>query len=412
MIQLTLTDTKQTMPKQYRHPIFNRGFTIVELLIVIVIIGILATITFIAYSGIQRSATDSSAKDTLSKAVNVMKLAGVQSGSYGTSFPSTIKVSEGIGIALAEVSDSSTFCVNVTTQKYDDILWHADESGTIAEGLCSGDLINSSIIGDYNETAKIPPSYSSGTAYGDGGGLIAKTNDDWTSVTISWNQVPNADHYELQYRTGSGSWYIRRIADCPTCGNANPSYPYLTDPLYSALIPGSSTSQIWSGSYVMPGTSTTTMQYRLRSYDSGNVASSWNTVSLTPPLGSSMSTIPSLTITPSNDWSNVTIAWTKPNHNNMPSPIAEVQYRSGAGSWYIRRIADCPSCGNANPTYPYSTDPLFSAMIPYSTSSLTWSGSYVMPQTTGITFEYRVRQKSSNITGLFSNWTTTSLTKN
>ena len=37
----------------------NRGFTIVELLVVIVVIGILAAVTIVAYSGMQARATDS-----------------------------------------------------------------------------------------------------------------------------------------------------------------------------------------------------------------------------------------------------------------------------------------------------------------------------------------------------------------
>jgi type IV pilus assembly protein PilA len=40
----------------------NRGFTIVELLIVIVVIAILAAITIVAYNGIQNRAKDSSAQ--------------------------------------------------------------------------------------------------------------------------------------------------------------------------------------------------------------------------------------------------------------------------------------------------------------------------------------------------------------
>jgi len=41
------------------------GFTIVELLIVIVVIAILATITFVAYGGIQRSAAEATLKSDL-----------------------------------------------------------------------------------------------------------------------------------------------------------------------------------------------------------------------------------------------------------------------------------------------------------------------------------------------------------
>ncbi len=45
----------------------QKGFTIVELLIVIVIIGILATIGFVAFSGAQNKANKSKAESTLSQ---------------------------------------------------------------------------------------------------------------------------------------------------------------------------------------------------------------------------------------------------------------------------------------------------------------------------------------------------------
>ena len=43
----------------------NKGFTIVELLIVIVVIGILAAITIVAYNGLQQRARDSERKSEL-----------------------------------------------------------------------------------------------------------------------------------------------------------------------------------------------------------------------------------------------------------------------------------------------------------------------------------------------------------
>jgi type II secretion system protein G len=46
----------------------QRGFTIVELLIVIVVIGILAAITIVAYNGIQERARASSATSALTQA--------------------------------------------------------------------------------------------------------------------------------------------------------------------------------------------------------------------------------------------------------------------------------------------------------------------------------------------------------
>lgn len=58
----------------------SRGFTIVELLIVIVVIGILAAITIVAYSGIQSRARDSDRKSDLASIVKVMNLYVVENG--------------------------------------------------------------------------------------------------------------------------------------------------------------------------------------------------------------------------------------------------------------------------------------------------------------------------------------------
>lgn len=58
------------------------GFTIVELLIVIVVIGILAAITIVAYSGIQNRANDSVVASDLSTARKKLELANIELGHY------------------------------------------------------------------------------------------------------------------------------------------------------------------------------------------------------------------------------------------------------------------------------------------------------------------------------------------
>ncbi len=58
------------------------GFTIVELLIVIVIIGVLASVTIVAYNGVQRSAKLSVAKSDLSILSKKSALSNITNGSF------------------------------------------------------------------------------------------------------------------------------------------------------------------------------------------------------------------------------------------------------------------------------------------------------------------------------------------
>lgn len=60
----------------------ERGFTIVELLIVIVVIAILAAITIVAFNGIQARARDNVRKQDLAQLVKATKLYAVDNGDY------------------------------------------------------------------------------------------------------------------------------------------------------------------------------------------------------------------------------------------------------------------------------------------------------------------------------------------
>lgn len=89
----------------------NTGFTIVELLIVIVVIGILAAITIVAYNGVQDRAKASAMAADFSNNNKIAKLAGATS--TGTSVSTVDVLQSGSKmVASSGVYKLSSFCAS------------------------------------------------------------------------------------------------------------------------------------------------------------------------------------------------------------------------------------------------------------------------------------------------------------
>lgn len=106
----------------------RRGFTIVELLIVVVVIAILAAITIVAYNGITANAKESALKSDLTTAAKKLHVAKVEDGSFPGSKPGFMSAN------LAYAGGGNTFCASGTANGKD---FRIKESGSIEEGDCS-----------------------------------------------------------------------------------------------------------------------------------------------------------------------------------------------------------------------------------------------------------------------------------
>jgi prepilin-type N-terminal cleavage/methylation domain-containing protein len=112
----------------------HTGFTIVELLIVIVVIGILAAITIVAYNGIQQRARDSEMASALQSAT---KKAQVEYNLTG-SFPAATSLSNNPHLSFTMTADATTntLCITGTGTGY--ATKSVDQSGILANGPCDG----------------------------------------------------------------------------------------------------------------------------------------------------------------------------------------------------------------------------------------------------------------------------------
>jgi len=150
-------------------PYHKHGFTIVELLIVIVVIGILAAITIVAFNGIQQRANKVTLSSDLKNVATVFANAMATNGSLPTTMPTDIKVSPGNVFQATNTGSASSYCIN--GYKADGSLrmsWSSIK-GTLVEGLCPGVTIGSAVGGIVPVTPRnvnVAPDFSQWTLSG------------------------------------------------------------------------------------------------------------------------------------------------------------------------------------------------------------------------------------------------------
>lgn len=119
----------------------SKGFTIVELLIVIVVIGILAAITIVSYNGLQNRARVAAATSDLSSAARIMAIHDAQNGRYPSTLTeanegSGVKASGGTSYQYTVAADGSTYCLTATNGTSSYKISHDATSPT--QGGCAG----------------------------------------------------------------------------------------------------------------------------------------------------------------------------------------------------------------------------------------------------------------------------------
>lgn len=152
------------------------GFTIVELLIVIVVIAILAAITIVAYNGIRDRASSSSVQSVASQIGKKVLAYAPQNNDL---FPQEATVAQDLGLPANTTqrtydyytSDTQkAFCVSVTdTSKDPEIAYAFTQDGQIVQGRCIENLVTNpsfetSLGTNWSFNPSSPLSYASASA--------------------------------------------------------------------------------------------------------------------------------------------------------------------------------------------------------------------------------------------------------
>lgn len=171
----------------------GRGFTIVELLVVIVVIGILVTVVAVSYSGLTRDARLVALKTDLSSSASQLELYAWNNDSYPSDLEEAeLPASEGTTYQYRYNTSNYTYCltgVNAANES-----WFLDNSNsTPRKGACPGHGVNGG--GTVTNLVKDPQAgYSWNYGYGTGG--------VGTASVVSDSRFPGGSAFQLSWSTG------------------------------------------------------------------------------------------------------------------------------------------------------------------------------------------------------------------
>ncbi len=115
----------------------RHGFTIVELLVVIVVIAILAAVTIVAFNGVQERARAASVASALNQAAHKMELYSVDNGIYPTAL-TDIGLADGLVSYQYSTAASPVASYCLTATQGSTSYWVSSSSTTPAKGGCPG----------------------------------------------------------------------------------------------------------------------------------------------------------------------------------------------------------------------------------------------------------------------------------
>ena len=264
------------------------AFTLVELLIVVLVIGILATITIVSYSAISRSTVQESLKADLKSASSQIATHKADNGRY-PAYDTDLKFSS--GTEAQYYSSLYTYCLTVTSPKFPGMAFRIDQDGEIKDGACVGHTDGIAVVGSVPDTCFVYrnwPSNTTKTQITD----YNHTQEGCTSELIIPKMLGGKEVVAIGTGSSSTGYGFREkgltAVIVPNSATSIGSYAFYGNQLTSVTIPNSVTSiesQAFSGNQL----TSVTIPNSVISIGSG--AFSYNSsIACSVPTGSSFTT--------------------------------------------------------------------------------------------------------------------------
>jgi prepilin-type N-terminal cleavage/methylation domain-containing protein len=183
------------------------GFTIVELLIVIVVIGILAAITIVGYNGVAQRAHVAVVQSDLSSAGSTLGAANAQNGTFPSDLASAgLKASPGTVFQYVYTSLDNSYCLTATNGTISYTI--STSSPTPTSGVCGGSTV-STLAG------------TGAAGFVDGPGTSAQFSYPDGVTTDSSGNVFVADFNNNSIRKVTPAGIVSTVAGSGTAGYVN-----------------------------------------------------------------------------------------------------------------------------------------------------------------------------------------------
>lgn len=138
---------------------YRSGFTVVEILIVISVIGIIAGITVVGYRGVTKRAGDTKTASNLAKAQDFIESKDLNSGLYPASL-SGFTGDAGVNLTYVPSADRKTYCLSAVGTSSNAVSYKLVQEGKISEGTCVAPPFDGPDQGTYTSYTCVPGAYA------------------------------------------------------------------------------------------------------------------------------------------------------------------------------------------------------------------------------------------------------------